>query len=313
VVLAQESPAVTRLRDFIRELRDGGPIDPSFFAGLKDLEITLEQLVEREEQLVHLDEVLAEWIASVPSDFVRPTFEQLVAHLVAIIFSLNRAFFTAMKARTISRDLRPAQLQNNQEFLSDYLLSQILTTDILTDFELRRGCVQVVADLLLRARVPIVEDDEADPQEFSRLPYHKFILELYKRARKLTPRYKEGEGSLEFRLVHSGALERTCRERPELVEFVGPNGLNIYNPEGWWVRWRRRWRRWWIERTMPSHRSALYSQIMLIAIWLLLDVIFFVVLWAPHVRSAERQADQAKAQMIQAVTDQIGRQGQGGR
>lgn len=311
MVIERDSPAVAMLRDFISDLKLAPLPKPAFFQGLKTLEVTLEQL-KQEEDLLLVDAVAGEWIASVPRDFEQPTFEQLMAHVVAIMFRLNRAFHRMRRARDVSRDCRPEPLKDDREFLGNYLLTKIFDTKRVPDFELQRGCVQMVADLLLRAKEPIIDDDQMPPEEFERLPLQVVVLELYKRARRLGPRYKEGEGSLEFQLLRSRALERLCRRYADLEEFVGPAGLDIYSHINGWVRLRRTVRRWWVGSQPTGHQSALAFEYWLLLAILLANFLLITQAWIPLRQDAAQRLDDLQKRTFERATEQILDNGRGG-
>ncbi len=303
-IAQQQSPAITMLSNFIATVQSRSIPDPQFFQGLKVLEVTLEQ-VQEEKDLKMVSEVLAQWINSVPRDFERPTFEQIIAHLTAITFSLNRKFLRVRLPLQISREGRPAALQNDLRFLQEFVVQTAMDRSIIPSADLQRGLVDMVAGLLKRAGVDIVDDQQMTPEEFCRLPLHRIVLELYKRRHQLGPEYKRGEASLEYQLTFHRLLEPLCQSTPVLLEFLGIRGLDIIRPESWWTRVRRRIRRWFIEWRLSAHESALYSEQMLIAILVLMNLLLFLALWNPMVHGAEIRIDQTKARIIESVLEQI--------
>ena len=301
MLITMEGPAVTQLNDFIHKLRTNRTPTPTFFMDLHNLEIVLRELVEREEELVRLDEILARWLTEVPGDFAKPTFEQIAAHLLAIDLGLSAAFYRASRARNLSQELRPPELRDNEFFLRDFLSARVIEGDVLPSADLRRAGFEEIADLLLRAGVLPVTDVEMTAGEFEALPVHRFVLELYIRTRSHRATSKESEHSLEFKLLKSGAYARLCRQRKGLLEFLGPQGLDLYSEEGGWRRFRRWLRRQWLEITRGTKSSALYSEYLLVLIFVLVDVYLFVFLWNPHLHRAEEDVARAKSQMIQSV------------
>jgi hypothetical protein len=300
----QESPALSLLRDFIQELRSTRCPEPSVFEGLKTLEITLETLAD-EEQLQAVGQIIAEWITALPRDFEHPTFEQLLAHIIAVMFSMSKRFHRARIALEISRDRRPEALRDNLAFLRDYAAARALDRAVIPDFKLQDGFFRFLAHILKRALVDIIHDDEMTPEAFGRLPIPRLILELYKRQAKLGEKYKEGEESLEYKLRRSGVLRDLCRQHVELVEFLGPRGLGIYIREGWWNRLWRKVRRTFIEVTLPRHWSDLLSWAGIIVIVILLNFVLFMGLWNPKIQNAEKQIQKRKTDIVNSVSSDI--------
>ncbi|MBP6874731.1 MAG: hypothetical protein KBD56_01520 [Candidatus Eisenbacteria bacterium] len=303
MTIARESQAVEMLRDFISELKLASLPKATIFRGLNVLEVTLGQ-VSRQEDLLRIEDELAEWVSSVPQDFDRPTFEQLMAHVVTIMFSFHRDFLFTRRARDISRDRRPGILKDEKEFLSNYLLRKVLDRKGVPDAALQRGCVQMVADFFVRLKVPIVED-ETPVEEFGQRPMHEIVLALYMRARKLGTRYKEGEGSLEFQLLNSGVLEQLCARHAGLIDFVGPAGLGIMVPTNWWTRLQRQVRRWFIGEGFQSHKSALATEYWFLLFLLLANFVLITRLWIPMREESARMVEELNVDAAGRDADRI--------
>ncbi len=307
MVIPQENAAITLLKDFINNLRAARTPDREFVRELITLQITVSQ-IERREDLAEMDEIVAKWLGGVAHDFERPSFQQLIAHVVAIMFALHPAFKALHRARSVSKEIRPHKLKDDKAFLSAYVPEKFLDPSLVPGVDLQRDCFQMLADLLLRAGMPIVSDDEV-PEVVGRYPLPQLILTLYMRHRRLGPRNHLRPESLEYRLAQSGVLAGLCRDNPKLVDFIGPSGLNIFDPEGWFARTRRRFRRWWIERSMPAHREALVNAYLWILILVVANLVLFIVFWEPERQAAQDKVDALMRERIEAVTHDLQRSG----
>lgn len=303
MVLPQENAAITFLKDFIQNLRTAKTPDREFVRELITLQVTIGQ-IERREDLAEMDEILAKWLGAVPQDFERPSFQQLIAHVVAIMFALHPAFKALHRARRVSTEIRPQKLKDDKVFLSSYVPEKFLDPALVPGVDLQRDCFQMLADLLLRAGMPIVPDEEVT-ELVGRYSLPQLILVLYMRHRRLGPRNHLRPESLEYRLEQAGVLSRFCRENPALVDFIGPPGLNIFDPEGWFSRTRRRLRRWFIERSVPSHRMALVNAYMVILILLFVNILLFGLFWNPEYSKAKNKVDTIMRDRIEAVTEEL--------
>ena len=305
-----QNPAITMLRDFIERLRRGRRPESTIFQELGILEISVSQ-VQDEVILAQLSQEIATWVNTVPADYERPTFEQLIAHLIAIIYSWHPRRDYGRVAHQVSIDHRPARLKSDFEFLRDYLAERFLDDRILPDPEVQRGGIDKLADLLLRAKVPIIDDD-FEPSLFEKMSFHQQVLELYKRSRKLGPRYKDGAHSLEAVLVHAGAFERAVQRHPSYLDFIGPRGLAIVGKKGtFWTRLRRSVQRFWTSFGIDPHHAEVYSAWLWIVFFVLLNGLLYLGVWKPKVDYWADRLDDLKTKVVQQATQTPGQGNQG--
>lgn len=300
-----QNAAITMLRDYIERLRRGRRPESTIFQELGILEISISQ-VQDEVILAQLSQEIAAWVNTVPADYESPTFEQLIAHMVAIMFSWHPRRDHGRVPHQVSIDRRPLRLKSDLEFLRDYLAERFLDPRVLPDPEVQRGGIDKLADLLLRAKVPII-DDEIEPALFEKKPPHQQVLELYKRSRKLGPRYKDGAHSLEAVLVQAGAFERACQRHPSYIEFIGPRGLGIVGRKGnFWTRLHRSIQRFWTSFGIDPYHAEVYIARMWVIGFVLLNCVLYAVLWRPKVDGYARELEKLRTRVVERATQTPG-------
>ncbi len=293
------SAALAHLRDLIRSLERGSR--EAARHAIQDLR-QMETLFQNQDPEV-VEQLALEvdrWLDRVPRDFAQPTFQQLFAHLSAIILSLNSYDASAQDTLRLSQRHRPDALRNNGVFLGSYLPEPFLDPRILPDFADQREAMAKIADLLVRYGVPVLPDS-TPPAQFEALPVPQQVLELYKRERKIAEGQRKRAESLESTLRHAGVIKRVRKLHRNYHEFTGPNGLDIDTDTTFWASLGRLLKgiEVWFH-VDPIHAENWTAKAMIVGL-ILLNVFLYVAFWHGQVGRAEWAMDQLKSSAIETV------------